>query len=81
MSDKKCDHTIGFEYGEEYGANAGNTITIDDLKYDLSYEIKLKSDDVYQCTFCPDCGVELQPIIEQVLADTKKIYSKTKASR
>lgn len=72
MSKNECDHTIAFEYGEEYGANSGNAIYLSDLKYDLSYEKKLKTDDLYSCNYCPDCGIQLESIIEKTIKDTKE---------
>ena len=77
-----CDHTIGFEYGEEYGSSSGNIINLSDLKFDLSYAKKLNNeDDIQKCKFCPDCSIELAPIIESTIKKRKSEIKKSQKEK
>ena len=75
----KCDHVIAFKYGEAYGTDSGYAISLTDLKNNLKYyQAKLNSDDTYTCSFCPNCGMQLDQIIDKTIKETKKSIIKRK---
>lgn len=79
MTKKYCDHTIAFQYGEEYGCFSGNYITLSNLTgFFHYYEKKIKSDSTYFCNYCPDCGKKLDKIIEKAIVETKEVIKQRK---
>lgn len=80
MSSKQtCDHTIAFKYGEAYGTDSGYSISLSEFTSDLNYyEKNIKSDDFYECTYCPDCGKKLDKIIEKAIVETKEAIKQRK---
>lgn len=68
MSKKECNHIIGFEYED--------LITISDLKNDFRYYHKKLQSDIYQCKYCPSCGIKLDEIVPQTITQIKEDINK-----
>lgn len=78
----KCDHTIAFKYGEAYGTESGYSIQLSSFLSDINYyEEMMKSDSIYRCDYCPDCGKKLNKIIEDSTLKRKEEIAREKEEK
>jgi hypothetical protein len=76
----KCNHTIAFEYGEEYGSSTGSIISLSYLESDPNY-LKNNVNNIQECNFCPHCGEKLEALIKKTIKKSKSRIKKEKEEK